>query len=421
MSTMRERHLIPSLEHVGHILYFDGSQKGPLNLQDKICDVGLQDLSILSLRAMQKGGASHGHGEQGESSHAGPSRIRTLPVSDPLQTWGRLGHTLLQNPIETGQRQSGRTLLQNSNPQSTTSESIYHDILRMSLEDDGFEPCHIQEPLTNHSNRLWSGHVDLQHPVSTARYPVSNPTHDEPGVHTQAAEALGTVHAQVHALVAKRNHAHIQGPFGPKHRGDAFPFEDHIRQLNQITQLVSGVKCHAIDEITAQREMLLATIQEERTQLFLDKQQWLAQREPIPDNKARTYDVKAAPITHLDPLITGSLFMVVILHLLSHLAIKSCSFILKVQKTQLYSAFSRIYPRGIPENILCSLKDFPETVATLPKWLPVSSEFTMYAACPTCSFLYAPVNRKYPALCTYDEFVNHKQKRREEEEGHKVN
>ncbi|KAF8573151.1 hypothetical protein K439DRAFT_1625265 [Ramaria rubella] len=203
-----------------------------------------------------------------------------------------------------------------------------------------------------------------------------------------------------------------QGPFGPEYRGDTFPFEDHIHQLNQITQLVSSVKTHAIDEIAAQREMLLATIQEQHTQLFLDKQQWMAQLEPIPDNQARTYDVKAntydsAPM-HLDLLITSSLFMVIILHLLSHLTIKSCSFILNIQKTQLYVAFLRIYPCGIPENILHALKDFPETVTTLHKWLPLSSEFTIISACPTCSCLYAPMNGGYPALCTYDEFADQK-------------
>ncbi|KAF8584355.1 hypothetical protein K439DRAFT_1148950 [Ramaria rubella] len=130
---------------------------------------------------------------------------------------------------------------------------------------------------------------------------MSNPTYDEPEVHTPAMEALSTFQAQFHALVAQRNHTRIQGPFSPTCRGDAFPFEDHICQLNQIAQLMSSVKTHAIDEIAAQREMLLATIQEECTQLFLDKQQWLAQHEPIPDNKATTSKLVSVPFTHPCP------------------------------------------------------------------------------------------------------------------------
>ncbi|KAF8579375.1 hypothetical protein K439DRAFT_1620559 [Ramaria rubella] len=174
----------------------------------------------------------------------------------------------------------------------------------MSLEDDKYEPHHVQEP-TNHSHRLWSGNEGPPHYVSPAGFPTSNPTYDKPGVHTPATEALSTFQAQVHALVTQCNHARIQGPFGPEYCGDAFPFEDHIHQLNQIAQLVSSVKTHAIDEISAQREMLLATIQEQRTQLFLDKQQWMAQLEPIPDNQARTYDVKASKrsIFHIHSLL----------------------------------------------------------------------------------------------------------------------
>jgi hypothetical protein len=87
---------------------------------------------------------------------------------------------------------------------------------------------------------------------------------------------------------------------------------------------------------------------------------------------------------------------------------------LKFQRAFLGASFARIYPGGIPDIISQALRRFPLTVTSLHKWFPITSEFTVYAACPTCSCLYPPQNGVYPVMCTWDEFEAAKKKRREE-------
>jgi hypothetical protein len=86
---------------------------------------------------------------------------------------------------------------------------------------------------------------------------------------------------------------------------------------------------------------------------------------------------------------------------------------LKFHRALLGASFSRIYPGGIPDAVMHTLRNFPLTVKTLHKWFPLASDFTIYAVCPTCSRLYPPVNGNYPVMCNWDEFEVAKKKRRE--------
>jgi len=114
-------------------------------------------------------------------------------------------------------------------------------------------------------------------------------------------------------------------------------------------------------------------------------------------------------INKVDPLISMSLLLIIILHLMSHLTTRSCTMALKFHRVLLQSAFARIYPQGIPRAISQVLSHFPLTVNSLMQWFPLSSTFTIYAICPTCSCLYPPNHGVYPVMCTYDEFGPQKQ------------
>jgi hypothetical protein len=63
MMELRRQHLVPNLRRVRHMLYFPPCRHGPLELHERLVDLGVSDLSTLYLRAGYLGGASDRHRE----------------------------------------------------------------------------------------------------------------------------------------------------------------------------------------------------------------------------------------------------------------------------------------------------------------------------------------------------------------------